>query len=285
MKRNTKIEQLAFDADIITVDEQAYPERYPFHWHQFVECIAIVKSNATSIVNINQKILTLSTGDLLFIWPGEFHEIIDNSDKAIIALQFPLSLIHEKKEFATCYELYRENSLLTYKDFPLLNDSIYTYLQNLFRYSKQKSDTFLNIKMTMCLYNILICIADYTKTNSTYCHRMKSESNDIIDKISLACSYITDHCTEHLTLDDAASYVGFSPCYFSRHFKNVTTHSFVEYLNIQRINKLQTLLSDPSISITDAAYKAGFKSISTMNRVFARHCSCSPRDFRNYLFL
>lgn len=109
-----------------------------------------------------------------------------------------------------------------------------------------------------------------------------SENEHTTDKIHLACSYITEHCSENLTLDDISSYVGFSPCHFSRHFKKVTTHSFVEYLTLQRINKFHIYLADKSLSITEAAYLAGFKSISSVNRVFSKYCGCSPREFRKY---
>ena len=94
--------------------------------------------------------------------------------------------------------------------------------------------------------------------------------------------YIQEHCEEPLTLDSIANYVGFSPCYFSRYFKKVTSYNFVEYLMMQRVKRMQMLLTNNSLSITDAAYQAGFKSISTLNRVFRQYSGCSPSEYRKY---
>lgn len=136
--------------------------------------------------------------------------------------------------------------------------------------------------MTIYLYEMFIKIADSARNDTLKESYPIHESENTTDKIHLACSYITEHCSKNLTLDDVSSYVGFSPCHFSRHFKKVTTHSFVEYLTLQRINKFQIYLADNSLSITDAAYLAGFKSISSLNRVFSKYCGCSPREFRKY---
>ena len=283
MSKIAKIEQMIFESDIVTVPSTNYPSVYPMHWHQYVECIAIMDKESTAVVSINQKPLTMSCGDIIFVWPGELHEIIDNNDKSIVALQFPLSLINSKKDFAACYTLYRDNNYLKYEANPALNSVLLDKNNNILRIASDSSDKFRSIKMTLMLYEMFIEIATSVQQIAKTSNSIAGENNQVTDKINLACSYITNHCTENLTLEKVASFVGFSSCYFSRHFKRITTHSFVEYLILQRINRLQVLLTDNSVSITDAAYQAGFRSISTLNRAFSKYCGCSPRDFRNYL--
>jgi len=279
---NAKNEQLYFDYDINTVSMDSYPDMYHMHWHQHVEVLANSKPDSSVEISINQKTVTLLYGDIYFIWPGELHEIIDNSSKAIIALQFSMSLLNSKKEFAIYYEKYKDNSFLSYKENVTLNNSILSDLQAILTLSHDYQDRFRNTKMTIYLYDIFMKYASVFNYDSNGRKSVYIPRKQISDKIDLACSYIKNHCDEPITLEETASYIGFSPCYFSRHFKKITTHSFVEYLILQRINRLQVLLIDKSLSITDAAYQAGFKSISTLNRTFSKYCGCSPSEYRKY---
>lgn len=282
MDTSAKIEQLHFNSDINVIDNNTYPQVYPLHWHQFAECIAINKPESSATVIVNNQKFTLNSGDILFILPGELHEIVDNTDNAIIALQFPMSLINSKKEFATFYTLYRNNHYIKYEKAPELSAKLMSKISQLNSLFHDKTEQFLNIRMTICLYEMFIDIALHLKDSNNTNTISLEENSTITDKIELACTYIQNHCDKPLTLDIVSSYVGFSPYYFSRLFKKVTTHSFAEYLILQRINTFQIMLTDKNISITEAAYQSGFKSISTLNRDFAKYCGCSPREFRKY---
>ena len=282
MEKNIKVEQLHFDSEINTVSYSRYPSKYLLHWHQYAECIAIVKPNSKAIVSINQKTMTMNYGDIYFIWPGELHEIIDNTESSIIALQFPMSLIINKKDFATHADLYRDNCFLSYSENPDLNSALLDDFNKIMRISQDDIQHFRNIQMTITLYEMFITLTTELINKGSRRLNTDTSSSSIHDKIELACSYIKTHCEEPISLENVASYVGFSPYYFSRNFKEITTHSFVEYLNLQRINKMQELLTDKTISITDAAYQSGFKSISSLNRIFSRYCGCSPREYRKY---
>ena len=73
---------------------------------------------------------------------------------------------------------------------------------------------------------------------------------------------------------------GFSPAYFSRFFKEATGVRFVEYVNAFRANVARQLLLQNEHSITEIAYRAGFNSIETFNRVFKSVHGCAPSLLR-----
>lgn len=277
-----KNEQLNFDYDINTIKAPLYPTQFPLHWHLHAECIAMINKNSVATICVNQRKINLSYGDIYFIWPGELHEILDNAGRSLIALQFPMSLINSKKEFAVLYEKYKAHSFLRYDNNPQLNEELLSDFNKILDIFDNFADSFRSVKMTTILYDMFIKIASVLTLNSDIRTTTSTYGDNITDKLDIACAYIKTHCDEPLTLEDVASYIGFSPCYFSRHFKKITTHSFVEYLILQRINKLQVLLIDKSLTITEAAFKSGFKSISTLNRTFSKYCGCSPSEYRRY---
>ena len=57
--------------------------------------------------------------------------------------------------------------------------------------------------------------------------------------------------------------------------------SFYDYLNKERIQVAEKLLLNPELSITEVAFRSGFSSISTFNRVFKNSKNCSPTEFRS----
>ena len=95
---------MRFESIINTIYKESYPDHFPMHWHKYVEIISIpedASENESGMVRLNQKLYELHSGDILFIWPGELHEVVDNQEHTLIALQFPYTVLSEIKDFAT----------------------------------------------------------------------------------------------------------------------------------------------------------------------------------------
>jgi AraC-like DNA-binding protein len=101
-----------------------------------------------------------------------------------------------------------------------------------------------------------------------------------VEKFMAVCSYIDEHCTENLTLDDAAEFSGFSKYHFTRLFRQFTGFTFYRYLNQKRIAKAERILADPTLSVTDVAMASGFSSMSAFIRMFKIMKGCTPSEFR-----
>ncbi|MDO5156907.1 MAG: AraC family transcriptional regulator [Eubacteriales bacterium] len=281
MTKDNTFESLTFHSIINTILSKRYPEHFPMHWHKYIELIAIPydeKKNLKGTIKINQEQYELHGGDFVLIWPGELHEVVDNEDKAFIALQFPMKVLSDIKDFAICLNLYKKKHFYNYEDSPEQNERIFFSLKQIFQVSTEYERNFRNVEMLMHLYDMFICLGNDLLKNAKQANNTLNQD----EKILAACAYIQENCDTNITLDSVAKHIGFSPCYFSRYFKKVTSYSFVEYLMMQRVNRLQVLLTDDSLSITDAAYQAGFKSISTLNRVFKQYSGCSPTEYKKY---
>jgi AraC-like DNA-binding protein len=98
-----------------------------------------------------------------------------------------------------------------------------------------------------------------------------------------ACLYISQNCTETLTLDDIANYIGFSKFHFSHLFKSYTNMTFVEFLIAERIKRAVFLISNSKSSIIDIASNSGFSSVSSFNRAFKKQKGISPSQFRKMI--
>ena len=95
-----------------------------------------------------------------------------------------------------------------------------------------------------------------------------------------AMSYIGENCMRELTLEEVASFAGFSKYYFSRVFKEYAGVSFLDYLTDKRLNAAASLLTHTDRPIRQIAQEAGFGSVATFNRVFRERKHCTPTQFR-----
>jgi len=98
--------------------------------------------------------------------------------------------------------------------------------------------------------------------------------------ITRAKIYIAERQHEELSLQEVAGAVNTSAFYFCKMFKRATGLTFTDYVARIRIEKIKNLLLNPHKRISEAAYEAGFQSLSQFNRVFRRVTGQAPTVWR-----
>lgn len=124
-----------------------------------------------------------------------------------------------------------------------------------------------------------------------FAHHLSTLSNQLMVKeekaespaISRARVFIADKHAEDLALEDVAKAVNMSAFYFCKMFKKATGMTFTDYLARVRVEKVKNLLLNPHKRISEAAFEAGFQSLSQFNRVFRKIAGEAPTVFRDRL--
>ncbi len=98
--------------------------------------------------------------------------------------------------------------------------------------------------------------------------------------IARAKVFIMEHQHEEMSLGQVAVSVNTSAFYFCKLFKRATGLTFTDYLARVRIEKVKNLLLNPHKRISEAAYEAGFQSLSQFNRVFRKITGEAPTVWR-----
>jgi len=101
--------------------------------------------------------------------------------------------------------------------------------------------------------------------------------------IARARTYISEHLDEDLTLGRVAGVVHVSTTYFCKLFKGALGINFTDYVARVRIELVKQLLLNPHKRVSEAAYQAGFQSLSQFNRVFRRVAGEAPSLYREHL--
>lgn len=101
--------------------------------------------------------------------------------------------------------------------------------------------------------------------------------------ITKARIFIAEHQGNELSLTQVAGAVNMSAFYFCKTFKKATGMTFTDYLARVRVEKIKNLLLNPHKRVSEAAYEAGFQSLSQFNRVFRRIAGEAPTAYRERL--
>jgi AraC-like DNA-binding protein/ligand-binding sensor protein len=101
--------------------------------------------------------------------------------------------------------------------------------------------------------------------------------------VARARTFIAEHYVDELSLADIARVVNMSTFYFCKTFKRATGMTFTDYLARVRVERVKHLLLNPQTRVSEAAYAAGFQSLSQFNRAFRRIAGEAPTLYRERL--
>jgi len=122
-----------------------------------------------------------------------------------------------------------------------------------------------------------------------FAQHLSSISNQLVVKeasaespiMARARQYINEHRAEDISLAQVARAVNMSAFYFCKVFKKATGLTFTDYLARVRVEAVKQLLLNPHTRVSEAAFEAGFQSLSQFNRVFHRIEGESPSVYRD----
>jgi len=102
-------------------------------------------------------------------------------------------------------------------------------------------------------------------------------------RIHQAFDYLLSELTEDIRLSVIAQRVGMSEAGFSRFFKKVTGHGFIELARKLRIQRACRLLLRPELSVAAICFEVGYANLSNFNRHFRTETQQTPSQYRREL--
>lgn len=252
-------------------------ENYPPHWHNTFEVVMpIINSYEVSCGGVR---FHLREGDVLIICPSMIHELYAPESGERIIFQPGMAQI-SVKELNLLTSLISPAVLITPEEYPIIYETVQQNMLKIkdeyFSYAPYAETLIFSLFM-----EILVLVGRNYKVRAGQNEEPSTtRQKEYMEKFLNVTSYIEEHFTEDLTLEQAADLAGFSKYHFSRLFKQYTNTSFYKYLNQKRIDYARTLLADPSLTVIEVALQSGFQSLSAFLRMFKQQCGCTPTEFR-----
>ncbi|MCX2743331.1 GyrI-like domain-containing protein [Mangrovivirga sp. M17] len=99
-------------------------------------------------------------------------------------------------------------------------------------------------------------------------------------RINKVFQFIDNNLDADLSLSRVSEVAAFSPFHFHRIFKYITGETLNEFVTRRKIEKSALDLLHKDLTITEIAFKNGFKDNSSFTRAFKKFYSISPSEFK-----
>ena len=252
-------------------------EAYPIHWHNAIELIMPLENSYTVCAGGIDYVIP--EYDVLIIPVAELHSMEATAGHRLI-FQCDNSVLGEVSAIEPIMRGINA-PLLINKDFNKgLHSLAKKTMLDIFSLYSQKSEL-ADSKIYVAMINLMIAVREFQaeqNRSSIKCNDVKLD--EYSEKFRIVMKYIDANYMHDITLEQLADIAGYSKYHFSRIFKQYNSMSYLQYINARRTKAAEHLLLDPDISVTEVAMRAGFKSLTTFNRIFKEIKHCTPSDFK-----
>lgn len=243
------------------------------HWHRHQEIIFVEEGEIAFKINNFKGVV--HAGDFLFINGMDTHSLI--GEGLVRVAQFDSTLRRDFK----CPSKMRFN--LRDQDKLVREDN--RFYKSIYREFSEAREAFMSenkdyyIMTIGSLFKITYFVNQITPTYDV----SKTIVNKVYldyDRLETLFEYIDNNYSTHISLDEAASVVNFSPHYFCKFFKKMTGVTFFDYLNEYRCEKADLLLRTTDKNIMEIALESGFSSCQYFSKIYHRYRGYSPSETR-----
>lgn len=249
---------------------ETYRQLSPSHWHDHLEIIYVVAGSLQ--VTCEEKEYELTENEFFVINSNKIHGTKSSGMVKALLVQIPYAYLDSYIEdyahirFMECYETEHENR--KYGQMKSLLKSI----AHINRKKEKGYELRLMAKVNELLYILFI---NYSHTEMN----VEKESRQIV-RLKDVLSYVAKSYQEPIALKEAADIASLNQEYFCRMFKKCMGVTFLEYVNLVRIDHIHEELLATEDSITDILERNGFTNYKVFSRMFKEQFGMTPRELR-----
>ncbi|MGN0333737.1 MAG: AraC family transcriptional regulator [Lachnospiraceae bacterium] len=254
----------------------------PWHWHKEAELYFVIEGDVKLTTTSGEYILHetegcfINTNCLHSMAPYECEDVVFQSvvfDPFIISSS--ISMLFDEKYLFPLLKCKQIPSIIIDMNSPI-HTFVYERISNIIFLSK-KQEFGYEIFIRNYITEIWFQLIKLTKDQIT----QTPQSSDMdYSRIHVMLSYIHEHYSDDISLEDIAetSSISISEC--CRCFQRCLKQSPIDYLIDYRIHQAANLLLDTNKSISEICMETGFNNTSYFSNKFKKIVGTSPRDYR-----
>lgn len=236
------------------------------HHHDFYEVYYLIKGVCWSFVG--EKSYRLTAGDIVLIPPGVIHKT--NYETAT----YTRMLFHASEDYIpqSVRALIPRLPYLSYS--PGTEQRVKALFEDIRRETVRQDEYSADIVRNK-VAALLLLIARESRS------QQKKQESPLVER---AAQYIREHYADTVTLNDVAKYCYVSREHLSRVFKKETGFGFNAYLNVYRLKKANTMLTeDKTCKISQVALSCGFNDSNYFSKIYKKAYGIAPGHSRKGL--
>ena len=246
----------------------------PLHWHTHYEIELTMTGSVRHIVN--GQVYMTSPGFVSIMTPCDFHQYVDSGcESRIKKLFFEENYLSPEilqlmltMQVSRCIQLNPQD----FADVTAMFDELIATCGDQTPIGRLRVR---NLTERLCLTIMDACFRSEETAHTRLPERDKTSL------LSSVLTYISEHFTEKITLEEAGAVVHLNANYLSHLFSRSLGMTFSQYVKCKRISYASVLLLTTDAAIDEVAYSAGFSSTSFFNHVFKEQYRMSPFAYRS----
>lgn len=247
------------------------------HCHDFYELYVLISGRIKYSTAGNS--FFLAPGDFLFInrLQEHFPEVLDFSvPYERMALHVSPAVLEELScDNVNLASIFSANEFKVYHYPPALHAQITTHLNTLFELYQSPHTYGSRILGRSTLAALFVLFNKYIDTPSIYSF---GKQNKNIQIISIAESYVRNHLSEKITVEDLANHLFFNKYYFMHQFKEISGISVYQFIQKIRLTVLKEMVEE-GCPLSTATSRCGFQDYSNFFKLFKKEYGCSPKEY------
>ena len=253
-------------------------EDYPVHRHSCLEITIPIEKSYTYI--FDDRTIILKEKEILFVPPDMLHKIAGTRAGIRFIYLFNVDFLRGLFDYDEFQKLIREPLLITPDTHPEVYNLIFERFMEIndlyFFYSTTVKEISIFSKL-MDVFGMLMK-KDYSDSLVVI---QNDKQREVYIKFKSLVEWLAMHSSENVSMDEAATHVGYSKFHFARLFKEYTGMTFNDYQTTLKLKEVERQLADTDLQISDIAMSCGFNNLTSLSRCFKKQYGCSPSQFRN----
>ncbi len=119
-----------------------------------------------------------------------------------------------------------------------------------------------------------------TDLRNHYVDAPKEKEATADKRVNQICTYLDEHFTEKISVQDLAEKMQLTPQYISKIFTQQMGISIRDYINRARFAYAIHLIDSSDEPLIDVCYESGFSDYKYMEKSFENILGCSPKEYR-----
>ena len=245
---------------------------YPLHWHRNLEFDLVLEGRIRGRVNGKEQ--SAGADEIFFVNSGELHETDGSSEQILRCVTL---LLDERLLEEYCDEL--DHIRFVIEKGSTQEKRIAMLIQECARIW-QKKEAYYELELAIRLRQICCILLRECAAVREQDARTKGQEHQRLKRIKRAISYMEENYEKNLSIQSMGDYLGMTPAYFSRFFKNSAGQNFHEYLERIRACRAREELESGDSSVTDISFTCGFPNVKSFINAFKKEYGTTPAQYR-----
>ncbi len=265
---NKETRTICYDSDLHleAYHFRGFARAFPNHFHDYY-VIGLIETGIRRL-SCKNKEYTVHPGDILIFNPNDNHGCVQCKGES---LEYRGLNIPKETMLSLTEEITGHKTLLGFSETVIQNEELSRYLCALHQMIMDESKEFHKEELLLLLLSRLI---DQYGQHFSECIPIGST------EVERACTFMTEHFNERITLEQLCEYSGLSKSTLLRAFtksKGVTPYRYLQTIRIEKAKKKL----EQGVTPIDAALQTGFADQSHFSNYFNTFIGLSPAAYRH----